>query len=82
MLKARAVSSERIGIASVAVDSVCHVEISGRVLPRVVCAAAMSFPDRRIWASTYSEYMCWASRLQVLDCVWLHWCRKARCLSS
>ena len=52
VLKARAASRERIGVVSVAVDSVCHVGISARVLPSVVCDAAMSSADREISAST------------------------------
>ena len=54
VLKARAVSSERSGVVSVAVDSVCHDGIPARVLPSVVCAAVMRSPDRVISASTYS----------------------------
>ena len=58
VLKARAASGERIGVVSVAVDSVCHVGISARVLRSAVCDAAMSSADRVISASTYPEHKC------------------------
>ena len=66
-----------------AVDSVCHVGMSARVLLSVVCAGAMGFPDRVSSISTNSGFhpclfVSMLSRSPGGDWLWLSLVRPAR----